>query len=281
MKKLFWLICILASTLSFVACDSPDELTGDDELAVDEVEQNLSTSYLWKGNLTYDTIKSETLTNTALFENVHQYRFIALANQTVTFVLDIPTSASGAWLSMTSGSTYSLATTLRSAKSTTATRVEFVHTFASAQTVYLWVRQATPAIGSFAYKLSTQRARCATMGGSIYDNYWIPSTGTWTMMAAKYFPAGSTENPSTWTPSYDGGTFSTSTRVVMLGTCTANKAPSCGTTGPAVCESDYTFLGQSMVDNACAAKNLILERADNVTPDSWIGWWKAMTQCPG
>lgn len=272
--KLLITLLATAGLFALSACENVEQdLFDGDEMSAFEAESALTTRYADKYTLGFDTLKSNTLSNSATSEVIHRYKYIAPAGQTVTFGLAIPTSSGGAWLGMTTSSSLPTDTYVNQTLSTTDTIVQFQHTFTTAATVYLWVRQATPAVGSFAYKLSTRKERCATMSGKIYDNYNVPSSGWWTLFGAKHFPAGSTENPSTWKPSVEGGTFSSYTRSVKVGSCISNQTLNCGTSGPATCEGD--FMGYGPVANSCEAKNGILYRADN--NGEWNGWYQPTT----
>jgi hypothetical protein len=142
-------------------------------------------------------------------------------------------------------------------------------------TYYLWVRQGAHATGSFAYRLGVAATMCATMSGSIYDRLNTPSSGWWTLFSAQNFPAGSTLSPISWKPVVDGGSFSTSTRVVMLGNCLSNQSTNCGTNDPdQICEGD--MLGYGPTDNVCTARNLVLERAGDADGNQ-NGWYQAIT----
>lgn len=271
-------IMVVLGFVTLSACETLDEdLSVEDEMGVDEIEQAHTLTYTDKLIVNYGNTKADTLVNTSTYENIHRYKFVAAAGQKVTFVLEIPSSAGGAWLGLTSGSALPGFFTIYKAqkKSTTINRVYFEYKSTTNATYYLWVRQGIHATGSFAYKLGVAATMCATMSGSIYDTLNTPSSRWWTLFSAKNFPAGSTQTPGAWMPSVQGGTFQSSTRVVMLGTCTSNQATNCGVNDPNLtCEGD--MLGYDSTDNTCTAQNLVLEDAgdDDGAKD---GWYQAIT----
>jgi hypothetical protein len=260
------------------ACETlDDDMLAEDDASIDEVEQAHTLQYTDKGTVALGVITAGTLVNSSTHENIHRYKYIATAGKMVTFVLEIPSSAGGAWLGLTTSSSLPGTFTIykKQFRSTTVNRVFFEFKSTTNSTYYLWARQGAHATGSFAYRLGVAAPMCATIRGSFYDNVNTPSSGWWTLFSAKNFPVGSTESPITWMPAVNVGTFTASTRVVMLGNCLSNQATNCGTSDPdQICEADG--LGYGPTDNTCTAQNLILGRAGDADGNQ-DGWYQPIS----